>query len=70
MLKFTQFHKENYIKYQEMYIDLSLPQLVEPFIILDLLPSFFQLLQDDCQTVYESSSILLLYNLLIYLHVV
>lgn len=49
--KLTQFRKDNYKKYQEMYIDLSLPQLIEPFILLDLLPTFFDLLQDNSQTV-------------------
>jgi hypothetical protein len=48
---FRQFRKAHHSKYQAAYIDLSLPQLIGPFLRLDLLPCFFDFVNERCSKV-------------------
>jgi hypothetical protein len=48
---FHQFRREYPSKYHTAFIDLSLPQLIGPFVRLDLLPSFFDLVNENCSKV-------------------
>lgn len=40
LASFHLFRQRNFPKYQATYVDLSLPKLIGPFVILDILPCF------------------------------
>jgi hypothetical protein len=42
---FQKFRQGNSPKYQATYVDLSLPKLVGPFVILDILPCLLDLVK-------------------------
>ena len=45
LASFHHFRQRNLPKYQATYIDLSLPKLIGPFVILDILPCFVDLVK-------------------------